>query len=383
MKIYLITPVDIKYSYRGTEWHVYEYAKFLHECGVDAKLLITDNNGKQEVLPNYKAVTRRYNDIPKSIVACKKYILPFKWHLTIYKKLPKSGITYFPYSVYDYIINISRRPKTQKYVIGCHSMHLKMGQIVYGHRMLEKILNSFINALLLINDAKMDYLYCHTLNMEQTNYMIKVFNFKRENVFRIPPMIETKRFHLARNTAGRLRVLHIGGMEKDARTVLDVIRKLHHRGELDKFEFYFIGDIPMMDRQQFTELENIHFLGRLSDNEKNRKLSNVDALLIPAFEVFPKAMLEGLASGLYIVTSKRNAAWRDLASLRSNADISETGEAESYVGILLSLATRKRKNQFLFDKYKNRNRKIAIKNFDKSIILPKVGKMFTNIASDI
>jgi glycosyltransferase involved in cell wall biosynthesis len=376
LKVSLITPVDIKYSYRGTEWHVYEYAKFLHESGVDTEILITENNSYRQAVSNYKYIKARYKMIPKSIISCQKYLLPFSWHLTIYRNLPKSGIIYFPYSVYDYIINILMRPKNQKYVIGCHSMHLKMGQLVYGHRILEATLNSIIRALIRINDTNMDNLYCHALNREQANYMIKVFNFKRQNVFCIPPMIEAKSFYLAHNKSNRLRILHIGGMEKDALTVLDIIKELNIKGEIDKFEFYFIGDIPTEHRKQFTALKNIHFLGILSDNEKNKKLTEVDVLLIPAFEVFPKVMLEGLASGLYIVTSKKNAAWKDLKDLRANATISENGGKWSYIAILLSLASKKTNDKYLFDKCRMNNRRIAIKNFDKKVILLKIFEMF-------
>ncbi|MEM3661850.1 MAG: hypothetical protein QXG73_03410, partial [Candidatus Micrarchaeaceae archaeon] len=77
MKIYLVTPMDLKYSYRATEEYVYKYAKYLKDRGKDVEILVTKKpNEKYTLLPNYRKTIRPYRKIRRRPVQCKEYILP-------------------------------------------------------------------------------------------------------------------------------------------------------------------------------------------------------------------------------------------------------------------------------------------------------------------
>ncbi len=379
MKVSIITPLDIRYSYKGTEWHVYEYAKYLKQNGIDADVLVTENMRVFAEVPNYKKIKAKYSILKEHPAACSHIELPLRWHLFIYKNLPKDRTIYFPYSIYDYIINILKKPKGQKYIIGCHGMHLKMGMIVKGNRLLESGLNLFIKILLRVNGDELQNIYCHALNMEQAEYIVKELGFKKRNVFCVPPLIETKQYELSNNTSHRFRVLHIGGRGKNIEVVFNTILHLSKLSELDKFEFYFIGDINEENKKQLKSLENVHFLGQINERQKMKIIKSVDAMIVPAYEVFPKTMLEGLTSGLYVLTSKRNASWRDMKKLKIDIFVSETGSALDYAEHLILLYERKKHNKKAFEHERRINRERVLKKFDREVVLQRMLHMFEAI----
>lgn len=54
MIVDLITPADIRYSYRGTGYLVYETARFLKLYGVDTMIIITDKGKSGNLLSDYR-----------------------------------------------------------------------------------------------------------------------------------------------------------------------------------------------------------------------------------------------------------------------------------------------------------------------------------------
>ena len=76
MKISLITPVDIRYSNKGTEWHVYEYAKYLKQKGVDANILVTENMRGFKEVAGYKKTKKNYSMVTEYPVKCRRITLP-------------------------------------------------------------------------------------------------------------------------------------------------------------------------------------------------------------------------------------------------------------------------------------------------------------------
>ncbi|HUC39042.1 MAG TPA: glycosyltransferase family 4 protein [Candidatus Acidoferrum sp.] len=380
MKVYLITPVDIKYSYKGTEYHVYEYAKYLNQKGLEAEILITENMRGYHTLPNYKEILANYKTVPTSEVRCRERVLPFKWHIFNYTGLPDDAPIYFPYSIYDYIFNVSKKPVGQKYIIGCHGMHLKMGEMVKDHQGLESLLNAYINGHLNSRRSEMKNLYCHVLNSQQKEYMIKTFKFDRKNVFLVPPMIDAKIYKISRNSSNKLKIIHIGGPGKDMKVVLDIVDILKDRGALDMFEFYFMGERDSEAEQVYKD-DNVHFLGAVNDSEKMRLLGSADAMILPAYEVFPKTMLEGLASGLYIFTSRKNGAAGDVDRNGIKMVITKNGYPREYIDSMIGL-TKKKGNRKAFDQLRKKNRQIAIMEFDKGKVLRDMLKMFSRVCRD-
>ena len=379
MKVYLITPVDLKYSYRATEEYVYSYAKYLKEHGIDAEILITKKGNKQQtLLPNYKEVVKPYDNIAKKPVKCKEIVLPLKWHIFVYKDLSKEGTIYFPYGVYDYLFNILFKPKEQKYVIGSHSMHLKMGRIIKNHEILEWLLNFIVKSVLFLRRKEKDNTYFHVINSMQEVYLIKNFKINKKNIFYVPNFIDTSKYSLAKNSSKKLRVVHIGGMEKDASVVFDIIKFLEEKRVLDKFEFYFIGKLDKQIEEQYSSLKNVRILGQIDDHTKLKVLSSADCMIIPSYEAFPKTLLEGLLSGLYILTSKRNSAWQDFVYFGIQMFIAENGFSGEYLQAIINLSEKKGRSVNI-NPYREPNRDIVIKNFDKRNVLPQIFKMFKTV----
>ena len=384
MKVSLITPMDIRYVYTGTEWHIYEYAKFLHGHRIDVNILITDrcsDGAKLKPIKGFRRIIALYKAIPKSYVKCTELILPFKYHLFLYRGLPRNSVIYFPFSIYDYIINILFKPKGQKYIIGCHGMHLKMGHIIKGHNMLEGLLNAWMRFLLFIRRDEMENLYCHVINKEQAEYMKRTFGFRPENVFYVPIMINAGDYHAKGNNSKKLRVVHIGGMGKDMHIVLDVIDGLSETGKLRMFEFYFIGERSVDAEDAYRKFDNVHFLGMVSDRHKYKMLGMADVMIVPAYETFSKTMLEGLASGLSILTSRRAASWKDVTDIGIELSVMSNGYAEEYTRQLIKLAELKCKGKDINPRREMNIRK-TIENFDEKVILKKMLTLFLRVIDD-
>jgi len=378
MKIYLISPMDIRYSFRATERYIYEYTKYLHEHGKDVEILITERKIEGTNAKN-EDTAKRYAKIKQRHIKCKELVLPFKWHIFIYKDLPSDGVIYFPYSIYDYLYQILFKPKGQKYIIGSHSMHLKFDRMIEKHPLLESLLNSLVNLVLWLRKSEMKNIYIHAINTAQVEYIQRNFKLiKKENIFYIPNMINVKGYTLSKNRSKKLRVLHIGGTEKDADTVFDIINLLKEEGSVNDFEFYFIGKLNKSIDPELVKMPNLHFLGEISEKSKLKILSRTDALIVPAYETFSMVMLEGLASGLYVLTSKKNAAWRDFKKLGVKFFVAEHGYSTEYIKKLKNLAILKKGGTNFHDRIFY-NRSVITQNFNKELILNQIMEMFVNV----
>ncbi len=287
---------------------------------------------------------------------------------------------YFPFSIYDYIINILFKPKGQKYIIGCHGMHLKMGHIIRGHGILERFLNAWVRSILYIRKSEMGNLYCHAINKEQAEYIKNTFGFKKENIFYVPIMIDADDYYSKGNSSKKLAVVHIGGMGKDMQIVLNIVDRLNEAGKLDMFEFYFIGERSTEAEAAYGKFGNVRFLGMINDSEKFRVLSEADSMIVPAYETFSKAMLEGLASGLHMLTSKRAASWRDITDTGIRIAVTEHGLAEEYVKPLIVLAELKEKGKGINPR-RRKNIEILLREFDRGPVLKRIREMFLKIGS--
>ncbi|MEM3503186.1 MAG: glycosyltransferase family 4 protein [Nitrososphaeria archaeon] len=380
MKIYLVTPMDLKYSYRATEYYIYEYAKYLKDNGKDVEILVTKKpNEKYTLILNYRKTIRPYRKIKQKPVQCKLYTIPLlKWHFFFYKNLPKDGVIYLPFTVYDYVFNILTKPRGQKYVIGSHSLDLKKGHILEGHEFVEKLVNSVVKSIFLLIGKEKKNIFFHVINTEQAKYIKKYFKYPNSNIFYAPNFIEMEKYKLGENKSKKLKVIHIGGIDKEADIVFDIIKLLDKKGQLNNFDFYFVGNAPDLERYEITEPENIHILGKISELEKLKLLSSSDCIIIPAYESFSKTLLEGIASGLYILTSKKNAAWKDFKKAGIKMFVSENGKAEDYLKILNNLAKQKQKGEKA-RRYKIHNIEILKKNYTKTKVLPKIFDMFEKV----
>ncbi|MEM4067744.1 MAG: glycosyltransferase family 4 protein [Candidatus Micrarchaeaceae archaeon] len=257
-------------------------------------------------------------------------------------------------------------------------MHLKKGHMIEGHEFVEKLLNSVVKSILLLIGKEKKNIFFHVINTEQAKYIKRRFKYPNSNIFYVPNFIEMEKYKLGENKSKKLKVIHIGGIDKGADIVLDIIKLLDKKEQLNNFDFYFVGSAADLERYEITEPENIHVLGKISELEKLKLLSSSDCIIIPSYETFSKTMLEGIASGLYVLTSKRNAAWKDFKKIGIKMFVSENGKAEDYLKILNNLAKQKQKGEKA-RRYKIHNIEILKKNYTKTKVLPKIFDMFEKV----
>lgn len=378
MKVNLITPADIRYSYRGTEVNIYEYAKFMIGRGVDARVLVpTYPSNELAEREDYREVYSLYKKVPKKSIRGRRVMLPLGYVLYTYSGLPKDSLVYFPYSIYDHIVNIIRKPKGQKYVIAAHSMHLKDGHIIQNHRVMEGILNGFMRTVFSMREMR-ENVYHHVITREQARYLMTL-GIHKDRIICVPAFVNTSPLKLKPNCSRSLRVVHIGGVNKDAHLILSIIKELRSRGRDKDFEFYFIGEKePDELLAMAEENSNVHCLGPVKETDKAGILSTMDVVIVPAIETFSRAMLEGLASGLYVVASNLNPAAEEIREMGAHISIPRNGRIEEYVkelDVLLELKHSKAK----FDAGKRINREIAVRRFDVNVVLGEILRMFEKI----
>ncbi len=375
LKAYFITPIDIEYSYTATEWLVYEYAKFLKDNGIDASILVTKTK-KLKKVANYKKIMERYRNIPKKTVKSSDKTMFRGARLITYKALPKDGIIYFPYSLHTYLMNILTKPNGQKYVIGSHIMQIKNGKMIGGnHEIYEKLLDILVKSVIA---AKKGNVYFHVVNSEQTKYLVKM-GVDRKNIFYVPVMADIKYLSMAHNKTKTLRIVHIGGLVKESSIIAEIIKELVRLDRLNEFEFYFVGS-PQPDELVAlgNRYKNIHILGKVDEKRKLKALQNADVLIVPAYETFSKAILEGFSSGLYVITSTKNDAAFDFRNAGAKLDIVKTGSAMEYVPLLLKLSSIKKGGKEI-NPHKKSNRDVVVERFDAPVVLPDILKMFKTI----
>ncbi len=381
MKVSLITPMDIRYSYRGTEVDIYEYAKFMQGKGIAAEVLVPDYSFDGLVeRSDYGRVYSLYKNVPKRSIKGRRFLLPFNYGLYVYSGLPEDSIVYFAYSIYDHIFNIIRKPRGQKYIIAAHSMHIKHGHIIEGHQYLEWMLNSFMRFVFSTKEAKKN-IYHHVITNAEGKYLEEL-GIPKKNIFYIPTFVESGLYSLAKNKSGRLHVVHIGGVNKDASRVVAVINALQGKQGNVSFDFCFIGDKQPRELSDLIKAnKNVHCLRNVTDIEKAKVLKNADVIIVPAVETFSRAMLEGMSSGLYVIASSKNPAAWEMQGLGANVYIAEHEKIEDYVKFLMRLYKLKSSRS---DFYSGRiiNRRIAIERFDKRVILREMVRMFINVDSD-
>ncbi len=380
MKIALITPVDIKYSYRGTEVNIYEYAKFMLDNGIDAKVLVpTYQSNEFTERKDYREVYSLYKKVPTRRITGRKWTLPLGYVLYIYSGLPRDSTVYLPYSIYDHIVNIIRKPKGQKYVIAAHSMHLKNGHIIQNHRIMEGMLNGFMRIVFSMKEMR-ENVYHHVITREQAKYLMTL-GISKDNVMYVPAFVNTGPLKLKQNCSETLRVLHIGGVNKNAEVVLSIIEELRSSGMGKDFEFYFIGEKEPDGLIAIAEAsQNVHCLGPVKEADKPGIISSMDVVIVPAVETFSRAMLEGLASGLYVVASNMNPAAWEIQKMGAHISIPKNGSAREYVKELEALLKLKR-SRARFNAGRKRNREIAIKRFDKKVVLGEILEMFEKVSA--
>jgi glycosyltransferase involved in cell wall biosynthesis len=380
LKVSLITPIDIKYSYQTAERLIYEWTQFLSENGFDATVLVPNlPDNPPSLREDYKEIERHYSNVPKKRIENPMLHLGLNHKLNLYKGLPKEGTVFFLMSLYDYLPNVLLRPKGQKYLIGAGGMTVfRDGHVTKYHQLMEGIMNFLLTTFVLRGKEPQANLFYYVINHRQENYLLKL-GIERSKIFYIPGYVDTKKFLIKKPYGEKLKVLHIGGKGKNSQLVIDVIKELTANGEINKFQFSFIGKNQPEELSEYAnKLDNISCLGTVTDKEKVEELSKSDVLIVPdPEENFALVMLEGLSSGLALIVDEWNPVIDELISNGAMAYKGKKDEPKTYLRYLLKLSKMKKNRGF--EKAKRTNREIVVRKFDKDVVLKQVKEMFLKI----
>ena len=383
VKAGLVTPVDIKYSYQTAERTIYEWVKFLSENGIDATVLVPDlpnwRMAQLHLREDYKKLERHYSTVPQKRIENPMLQLGFNHKLDLYKGLPKEGIVFIPMSLYDYLPNVLLRPKGQRYIIGQGGLTVfKSGHVTKYHVFMESIVNFLLMTFVLRTKEAKANLFYYVVSPRQTHYLLKL-GISKSKIFYIPLSVDTKRFRVRKAYGKKLKVLHIGGKGKSSQIVINIIKELIANGEINKFQFYFIGRKQPEELFEYAgKMDNVSYLGPATDKEKIDALSRSDVLIVPdPEETFGVVMLEGLSSGLALLVDDYNPVINELLKDGAMAYKGNKDKLQTYVTSLMKLAKMKKNKGF--NKAKMINREIAVRKFDKKVVLKQVKEMFVKV----
>lgn len=376
MKIDLVTPMDIRYSLRGTETLMYETALFLNENRLEARVLVPKYacSSKPKEVIGYRKREDRYKSLEKIRIVGRKFCLPLGYDLYFYENVPRESIVYFPFSPYNHLLNIITKPKGQVYVIGTLSLHLKNGKLLVGKDVLENALSRIVGFLLRGEETSKN-IYYQALTEEHTKYL-ESLGISKDRIFCIPTFADVNDFQTGNNGSKPLHVMHIGGIQKDSQDLVPVMERLEESGQIKNFVFHFIDDKQPESLAKYERDHKVVQHGMVNRADKIKLLSEMDAMVLPAVEAFSVTMLEGLASGLYLI-SRDNCCAKEVKKKGAHVELVASGNTAGYCNALLDAYRMKQKSGL--DRVKKDNRRVAERYFDKAVVLRQIKAMFEGL----
>ena len=372
---------DIRYNIAGSERYLNEVALYLTRKGVDTTLFIIKGKPeKGKMNPNYPLVKKRFASIKVRYI--RPDVINFKSLNTsffFFRNLPRDSILYLSTNLYGNLLNVLGKPAGQKYIIGSHVLQFKSEYQSESRVGLEKSFNGFIKGLLKIRGAELrKTLFFHVINLKQKEYLEREFGIRPENIKYVPIFAKVENYKIGSNNSKVLRVVHIGGRAKNAEFVAAIVKEIAGKKQIGRYEFHFIGSSEPAEVEGFAKrYPNVINHGMVDDKEKARILSQADVLINPSVEAFPLTVLEGLASGLTVV-SRRNEANKELRSLGADVISIDRDDPKAFEGELNKLFALKQ-NGKLARAHKMRNRKVVMDNFSYDVIMPRTLEMFRQV----
>lgn len=187
-----------------------------------------------------------------------------------------------------------------------------------------------------------------TLSTAARNQILSRFHPPEENVATIPPGVDLSRFHpgqTATQRAERLRLLFVGHnfRLKGLHCLLRALSSVERRG--------LRADLTVAGggaSREFKALAGslglaVHFRGAVSDGEMGELYWSSDALIHPTFaDHCSLVVLEALASGLPVITTRQNGAAELIESGREGFIVEDPGDIEALAAALLRLQDREK-----------------------------------------
>lgn len=378
--IYIVSPMNIKYSVRGTEKTVYTYAEYLYGRGMDVTILTSRKYGSKDTASLNRDTMKAYDSyihLPQRDISCMamKTGKPFESYVSFYPRLPADGTVYMPASIYDYLPNVMLKrvmsPRT-RFLIGEHSLQFMNIGDMRRINIYRKVLNSIVKPYF----GKRD-IYHHVVNRTQIDYLASL-GADRGHIFYVPNFINTDIYSIGERRKDKFVVLHIGGLGKDSYRVVDICRELIRRNEMDGFVFYFIdkNQPPSLRSLARRHMGNIVHLEPYTQAMKRKVLGFSDAIICPALETSSVTMLEGLVSGAAaLVDFNYNPFAKEVRALGAPVYDMRNEDISTYVDKLIYL----RDNRSSPGKGRKRTRELIRDNFDRGVILPRIRRMFLEV----
>ena len=373
--LYFILPSNITKTIRGTEQFTLGLAAYLSNY-LNVTVLEPNRNNVSYKRP--KGIDKKYSKLKLDKIKMKKVKMPFGQYMFSFKGIPKEGIVYLPFDFFSEMPALLSKPKGQIYILGvAHGLHLRNGKLAH-HGNIGKIALRIAMALLALKgrDFK-NTVYYHTHNSDQSRYLLKA-GLPKNHIFQIPTFIDAKEFYITDNKSKKLKVLHIGGVNKNADFVVKIIDEMITQKILYNYEFHFIGrEMPKRLKDLSRIYKNIIIHGFIDNKTKARIMSSMDVLLLTDIETFSVTMLEGLASGLHIISCDGNPAAYELKALKASAYILKSESIDSYIKTLKMIDKFKMSN--LINVNRNINREIVLSKYSEEVVCKEALGVFQKI----
>jgi len=255
---------------------------------------------------------------------------------------------------------LSRQILTRSKAVNIGTFHAKIPETVVS-RTLVRVVNpylksiiGYLNGLTAVSNSAKDY----------------VATIEDREIEIIPNGVDLKRFNFKQNdqNSSLNKILYIGRLEtrKGVKYLLQAFKLLTK--EYDNLELTIVGDGPLRSRLKDLStnlnLQNVNFLGNVTEEDKIKLLNNHDLLCSPAIfgESFGIVLLEALASGLPIVASN-NSGYKELMVGLGSLSLVNVKDTESFAR-QLGLLLKEPKIRQIFRQWA----KDYIKQFDYSYI---------------
>lgn len=128
--------------------------------------------------------------------------------------------------------------------------------------------------------------------------------FGEGRAFMLPPGVDTKIYYPGSIKRNTINVLFVGRLEK-SKGVLEFLKVYNLVQGKRKFEFHVVGIGSLSDKVQSYSGTDFIYHGAIEEEDLARIYRSCDVFLFPTqLDSFPVVILEALASGLYVITTK-------------------------------------------------------------------------------
>ena len=216
----------------------------------------------------------------------------------------------------------------------------------------------------------------HVQNSFQSNFYLRI-GFEKNLIFEIPQNnVDFSKYNCKRNE-GAFKVCFLGRMVKGkgVDVLLGIIKKYRD------IEIFIIGEGPLLRRLQSVaekkKRKNVHVLSRVSEEQKRDILSNCDAMIVPSIsDSLSIATIEGIASGLHIITSDKSNGPRYIISKSPLMGRIVKRKAAAFHEEIISLSRFKERDSADFERRKEIRKTTGQLMFDRRAIEKSMKSMF-------